>query len=100
MTTYKEFLLENEEKLDMYTKAISKVHSRLHPEVHEVKALYAELLVAVKNDEEASALTPTFDRLVEVTSDFEIPSDTCETFEAVYQDLEKANALYRSETVA
>ena len=79
MTTYKEFLLENEEKLDMYTKAISKVHSRLHPEVHEVKALYEELLVAVKNDEEASALTPTFDRLVEVTRDFETQEIEIET---------------------
>ena len=99
MTTYKEFLLENEEKLDMCTKAISKVDSRLHPEVHAVRAFYEELLGAVKNDDEASALTPTFDRLVEVTSDFEIPSDTCETFTGAYQDLEAANALSRAETV-
>ena len=44
MTTLKEFLLSEEEKLAMYTGAIAKVHSRLHPEVHEVKALYEDIL--------------------------------------------------------
>lgn len=97
MTTLKEFLLSQEEKLAMYTGAIAKVHSRLHPEVHEVKALYEDILSAVKQDEKAPGLGKAFDRLVEVTGNFEIPADTCETFAAVYQDLTTANQLYRAQ---
>lgn len=99
MTTVKQFLLDNEEKLNMYTGAIAKVHSRLHPEVHEVKALYDQILEALKQDE-TDALSPAFDRLRSVTDGFKIPSDTCQTFEAVYHDLEKADQLHRSEIVA
>ncbi len=98
-TTFKQFLLANEEKLDMYTTAIAKVHSRLHPEVHEVKALYDELLTKVKQDD-ATDLTPLFDQLTQVTSDYRIPADTCQTYEAVYQDLQTADSMYRAERVA
>lgn len=96
MTTLKEFLLSEEEKLAMYTGAIAKVHSRLHPEVHEVKALYEDILSEVKQDEKSAGLRKAFDRLVELTNNFEIPADTCETFAAVYQDLATANQLFRA----
>lgn len=99
MTTLKTFLLNNEEKLNMYTTAISKVHVGNHPEVHEVKALYEEILAEVKQEADATALTQAFDRLAAVTDHYEIPGDTCETFAAVYQDLENADKLYRAEVV-
>lgn len=98
-TNVKQFLLDNEEKLTMYTGAIAKVHRRLHPEVQEVKALYDEILVEVKKDDSTN-LMPLFDQLTQVTHGYDIPTDTCQTFEAVYQALQMADKLYRAETVA
>ena len=97
MQTYQQFLLDNEEKLDLYTQAIAKVHRKNHPEVKEVKALYEQLLSQVKAGAPQSDVTKTFDQLSEVTQAYQIPSDTCETFEAVYLDLAQADQLYRRE---
>ena len=38
------FLLENEQQMNLYIQAISKVHIKNHPEVLEIQNLYQNIL--------------------------------------------------------
>lgn len=37
MNELKQFITENKEKMDLYTKAITKVHGKNHPEAFQVE---------------------------------------------------------------
>lgn len=94
MEAVKEFLLAHEEKLDVYTGAIAKVHCFLHPEVLEVRSLYEALMLGVKQNDTV-AVEQSFARLSALTNAYAIPDDVCETFTAVYQDLAEADRKFR-----
>lgn len=93
MTTLKSYMNDNSERLDLYTTAISKVHSDNHPEVHEVKALYEHLRDKVLQD---ANVDNEFEQLRKITGDYDVPGDVCETYEATYQMLEEADKIYSS----
>lgn len=89
--TLKQYMSDNSEKLDLYTKAISKVHGDSHPEVHEVKALYETMKEKVSNGESVDS---EFESLRNVTSNYALPSDACETYQATYEMLKEADGIY------
>lgn len=91
MNSLKTYMNDNSERLDLYTKAISKVHSGSHPEVHEVKALYERLRDKARQEENVEN---EFNLLRSVTNNYEVPGDACETYEATYQMLEEADKIY------
>ena len=93
MNNLKTYMNDNSERLDLYTKAIAKVHSGSHPEVHEVKALYETLKDKVRHEENVDN---EFKQLRDVTNHYEVPVDACETYEATYQMLEEADKIYSS----
>ncbi len=90
--TIKEYLTENQEKLDLYTTAITRAHGKNHPETFDVRDLYTELEPAILN-EDSETVTTIFGKLREVTSNYEIPNDVCETFEATYKMLGEMDQL-------
>ena len=90
--TIKEYLTENQEKLDLYTTAITRAHGKNHPETFDVRDLYTELEPAILN-EDSETVTTIFGKLREVTSNYEIPNDVCETFEATYKLLGEMDQL-------
>ena len=90
--TIKEYLTENQEKLDLYTTAITRAHGKNHPESFDVRDLYTELEPAILN-EDSETVTTIFGKLREVTSNYEIPNDVCETFEATYKMLGEMDQL-------
>ncbi|MBG9988761.1 iron-sulfur cluster repair di-iron protein, ric [Aerococcaceae bacterium DSM 111176] len=92
MMTIKEYLTENQEKLDLYTTAITRAHGKNHPETFDVRDLYTELEPAILN-EDSETVTTIFGKLREVTSNYEIPNDVCETFEATYKMLGEMDQL-------
>lgn len=67
---------------------IERVHGEHHPELTRVREI-TELLSAAAPGTDVKAL---FSELRTVTSDYAIPGDVCETFEATYQALEQAEA--------
>ena len=70
----KEYLTEKQEKLDLYTTAITRAHGKNHPEAFVVRKLYTELEAAVFNDKKEKT-TRVFEELRQVTSNYEVPND-------------------------
>lgn len=78
----RKFFEENDEALDLYTKAITKAHGRNHPEVFEVRDIYQRIQGKVRGGD--LDLADEFSRLRKVTHDYAIPGDVCGTFRATY----------------
>ncbi|HOO26634.1 MAG TPA: iron-sulfur cluster repair di-iron protein, ric [Clostridiales bacterium] len=95
MKNYKETYAEFKEKLELYVPVVAKVHGDSHPEFLEVKALYDSMKAAL--DGGAGDLDADFEKLRQITSDYAVPSDTCETYEAVYQMLEAIDRAYSAQ---
>lgn len=71
-----------------YASLIERVHGENHPELTRVR----ELVDQIRTAGPATDLTPVFTELRTVTHDYAIPGDVCETFEAVYESLQRADA--------
>lgn len=81
--------------LTLYTGAITKVHGQNHPEVFEVREVYEDLVSKAKHS--AEDYQEEFDKLRQITDNYHIPDDVCETYTAVYQYLEEADYIYSEE---
>lgn len=90
MTTTTDFLTENQDKLEAFTKAITIAHGKNHPEVFDVRDAYVAL---TQNAASNANLDADFAKLRAITSDYAIPGDVCPTFEATYHMLEEADQL-------
>ncbi len=82
--------------LKQYVPIVERVHGEHHPEFHEVRAIFNAL---VEKTEAASSNRPElneeFSKLREITADYTIPDDVCESYEAVYNmlsELDKAHS--------
>lgn len=87
----KEFFTKNDEMLDLYTKAITKVHGSHHPEVFEVRKVYEDIQKKMKAGQED--LTADFSKLRSLTADYAIPADACGAMTKTYQTLEEFDHL-------
>ena len=86
------------ETLKQYVPVVDRVHGGSHPEFHEVRSLFETL---AKKMETAGADRPDleaeFSRLREVTDDYTVPEDVCESYEAVYAMLADLDKAYRAQ---
>lgn len=80
--------------LVQYVPIVDRVHGEHHPEFHEVRKLFESIN---KKTEGAGAKKPElneeFTKLREITDNYTVPGDVCESYEAVYNmlsDLDKA----------
>lgn len=80
--------------LEQYVPVVARVHGGSHPEFHDVHKAYDSLVEKVNQAGSAKpAADEDFSQLREITSNYTVPSDVCETYEAVYNmlsDLDKA----------
>lgn len=89
------YINDNHEKLELYTTAITRAHGKNHPEAFAVRELYTQLEKKVEEAEgERPNLDAEFRKLREVTHDYEVPNDVCETYEATYHMLRQADLIY------
>ena len=72
--------------MELYVPVVARVHGDTHPEFLEVKEIYDSMKTALEG--EAGDPEADFAKLRQITSDYAVPSDTCETYEAVYQMLQ------------
>ena len=92
MTDKQTFYKEQEmtfKTLIQYVPVVARVHGGSHPEFHEVHKLFEAIKEKAKeknNDE--NNLREEFAKLREVTNNYTVPGDVCESFEAVYKMLE------------
>ncbi|MBZ6527509.1 iron-sulfur cluster repair di-iron protein, ric [Aerococcaceae bacterium DSM 111021] len=97
MNTFTQYIDTHAEKLDLYTTAITRAHGKNHPEAFDVRDMYVDL----KEKTDAAKpnqpdLNSEFTELREITDNYTIPGDVCETFAAVYNMLKEANSIYLS----
>lgn len=85
-------VVELKEKLELFIPIVDKVHGSLHPEMHEVRAVYNQLAHKLTNND--NNLASEFIKLKEITANYLVPSDVCESYEAVYKMLERLNIIY------
>lgn len=94
-TTFAHYMQDHAETLEMYTKAIAKVHGPHHAEIIGVRKLYEEM--KAKLDQGESDFDTEFEQLRELTSGYVAPTDTCQTTAACYKMLGKADLLYQEQ---
>lgn len=81
--------------LEQYVPMVARVHGQEHPEFLEVHQLFEKIKAKVKK---AGAVKPElsekFTKLRQVTDNYKVPSDVCETYEAVYKMLTEIDKAY------
>lgn len=95
MTTYHELAHKYFEKLDVFSLAITRAHGKTHPETFKVRELF-ETIKDKTTDAKSSKpdLDKEFIELRQVTDHYRVPTDVCETYEAVYHMLLEIDEAY------
>jgi regulator of cell morphogenesis and NO signaling len=97
ITPFNEIAEKNFSTLDLYTTAITRAHGKNHPEVFEVRELFEAINDKV---EKAGTTTPDledeFRQLRNITNNYTVPDDACETYEGTYQMLSEADKSYHA----
>ena len=85
--------------LAQYVPVVAKVHGGNHPEFYQVRKVYDELAKKAKDaGVEKPGLKEEFVKLREITDNYTVPGDVCESYEAVYNmlaELDKAYEAYK-----
>ncbi len=83
------------QKLEMYVPVVARVHGKSHPEFYEVHKISDVILEKIKlSGASLPELGEEFARLREITKDYTVPEDVCESYEAVYAMLEELDRAY------
>lgn len=76
---------------------MDRVHGDNHPEFHEVKSLWESIYEKSEDtDSDKPELDNEFQQLREMTDNYTVPGDVCESYEAVYNMLEEVDTAYQS----
>lgn len=83
--------------LAQYVPVVARVHGGNHPEFHQVHKVYDRLAKKVKDARaEKPDLVDEFVKLREITDNYTVPGDVCESYEAVYNMLAELDRAYES----
>ena len=97
MKRFNEAIQRNLERLEQFVPVVARVHGGTHPEFHNVRKLFDDINEKIK---EAGSEKPELDnelqQLREVTNNYTIPSDVCESYEAVYNMLAELDESYQA----
>lgn len=81
--------------LELYVPIVARVHGESHPEFHQVHRLFDEMNKKMKEAESKKpVLDSEFKELRKITDNYTVPTDTCESYEAVYNMLSELNEAY------
>ena len=82
-------------RLKQYVQVVARVHGGNHPEFYVVQELYDAIAKKSKDTEaKKPSLDDEFVKLREVTDNYIVPSDVCESYEAVYNMLAELDKAY------
>lgn len=83
--------------LEQYVPIVARVHGGSHPEFHEVKKLFDAINKKTKDaTSDRPELNGEFTKLREITSNYSVPGDVCESYEAVYNILAEIDKAYQA----
>lgn len=87
----------NFKTLEQYVPIVDRVHGASHPEFHDVRRLFDDINnKAKKAGADNLELDIEFKQLREITANYTVPSDVCESYEAVYNMLAELDKEYHS----
>lgn len=92
MSQFNEMMNQHLDKLVKFVPVVARVHGEEHPEFHQVKAIFDKM--NTKFADKDLNLTDDFEQLREITSNYEVPNDVCETYEAVYVMLSQLDEAF------
>ena len=95
--SFKETVTNHFKQLDLFTSAITRAHGKNHPEAFEVRELFSKIKGKTQAAGTASPdLDAEFPELREVTNQYAVPDDVCETYAAVYNMLSEIDRAYQA----
>lgn len=94
MKNFNDVAAGNLEKLEQFIPIVVRVHGENHPEIKKVQIKFNQLDEKIKNKD--TNLEDEFSTLREITSNYVVPSDVCESYEAVYNMLEELDDAYHA----
>lgn len=82
--------------LEQYVPIVARVHGKNHPEFHEIHQIFNTIIDKTKSaDTEKPDLSEEFIKLREISNNYAVPDDVCESYEAVYKMLAEVDEAYR-----
>lgn len=97
MTTFNEVKERNLEKLELFVPVVARVHGGTHPEFHDVHKVFNKINERIKEaGSEKPQLDNQFKQLREITENYTVPGDVCESYEAVYNMLAELDEAYQA----
>ena len=97
MTTFNAAKERNLERLSQYVPVVERVHGGSHPEFHDVKSVFEQLRTKIQAaGSDKPKLDSEFKELRQITDNYTVPGDVCESYEAVYNMLSELDSAYQA----
>ena len=95
MTTFNKVWQKHIKTLEQFVPIVARVHGGHHPEFLEVKKIFDTINSKVKELQKPE-LNNEFKSLREITENYTVPEDVCESYEAVYKMLSEIDKAYQA----
>ncbi len=92
MDKLNEFKEKNFPELDMFMPIVKRVHGPHHEEIFDVAKIYERMKTKLNAGDQY--LDQEFAELKQVTDNYKVPDDVCETYEKIYNVLKELNEIY------
>ncbi|HBG02458.1 MAG TPA: iron-sulfur cluster repair di-iron protein, ric [Firmicutes bacterium] len=97
MTIFDAVKTRNLERLSQYVPIVARVHGGSHPEFHNVKSVFEQLRTKIQAaGSDKPQLDSEFQELRQITDNYTVPGDVCESYEAVYNMLSELDNAYQA----
>jgi iron-sulfur cluster repair protein YtfE (RIC family) len=94
---YKEAIKKYLPILEQYVPVVARVHGNSHQEFYEIVEQFNNIKLKIKeNGPETADLKDEFTKLREISDNYTVPGDVCESYKAVYQMLALLDQKYNS----
>ncbi len=95
--TFNEATVKHLETLEQYVPIVARVHGKNHLEFHDVHKLFNAINQKIeKSGSQRPELNEEFEKLREITNNYTVPNDVCESYEAVYKMLAELDKAYQA----
>ena len=83
--------------LERFVPIVAKVHGKHHPEFYDVRKVFDTMIEKTRAaGAEKVELNDEFAKLREITDNYTVPGDVCESYEAVYNMLSELDEAYKA----